>query len=63
MNNSSKKILKNNVYNRFLQISEPVLRGLEREPKITDFTLIKDLGCGSFGSVLLVQHNKTQPNM
>ena len=60
MNNFSKKILKNKVYNRFLPISQTVLKGLEREPKITDFTLIKELGCGSFGRVLLVQHKKTQ---
>ena len=60
MINSSKKILKNKVYDRFLPIPETVLRGLEREPQITDFTLLKELGVGSFGRVLLVQHNKTQ---
>ena len=52
--------LLNNVVNRFLPIPESVLKGLEPEPKITDFTLIKELGVGSFGRVLLVQHNKTQ---
>ena len=56
---SPKKILKNNVVDRFLPIPQPVLKGLEPEPKITDFTLIKELGVGSFGRVLLVQHNVT----
>ena len=55
-----KQITKNNVMNRFLPMPESVLKGLESEPKITDFTLIKELGVGSFGRVLLVQHNKTQ---
>jgi len=55
----NKKLL-NPVVNRFLPIPESVLKGLEPEPKITDFTLIKDLGVGSFGRVILVQHNKTQ---
>ena len=52
--------LLNPVVNRFLPIPESVLKGLEPEPKITDFTLIKELGVGSFGRVILVQHNKTQ---
>ena len=52
--------LLNQVLNRFLPIPESALKGLEPEPKITDFTLIKELGVGSFGRVLLVQHNKTQ---
>ena len=56
---SPKKILKNNVVDRFLPIPQTVLKGLEPEPKITDFTLIKELGVGSFGRVLLVQHNVT----
>ena len=50
----------NHVVNRFLPIPESVLKNLEPEPKITDFTLLKELGVGSFGRVLLVQHNKTQ---
>ena len=52
--------LLNQVVNPFLPIPESALKGLEPEPKITDFTLIKELGVGSFGRVLLVQHNKTQ---
>ena len=52
--------LLNPVVNRFLPIPESVLKGFEPEPKITDFTLIKELGVGSFGRVILVQHNKTQ---
>ena len=55
-----KQITINNVMNRFLPMPESVLKGLESEPKITDFTLIKELGVGSFGRVLLVQHNLTQ---
>ena len=57
--NQNNKLL-NPVVNRFLPIPESVLKGLEPEPKITDFTLIKELGVGSFGRVILVQHNKTQ---
>ena len=55
-----KKIVSNKVINRFLPIPQTVLKGLEPEPRITDFTLIKELGVGSFGRVLLVQHNVTQ---
>ena len=54
------QITKNNVSNRFLPVPETVLRGLESEPKISDFTLLKELGAGSFGRVLLVQHKITQ---
>jgi len=60
MFSANKQNLQNNVSNRFLPIPESVLKGLEHEPKITDFTLIKELGTGSFGRVLLVQHNITQ---
>ena len=56
----NKTITRNNVSNRFLPIPETVLRGLESEPKISDFTLLKELGAGSFGRVLLVQHKITQ---
>ena len=52
--------LLNNVVNRFLPIPESVLKGLEPEPKITDFNLVKELGVGSFGRVVLVQHKVTQ---
>ena len=60
MFSSNHQNLQNNVSNRFLPVPESVLKGLEHEPKITDFTLIKELGNGSFGRVLLVQHNITQ---
>ena len=50
----------NNVVSRFLPITQSVLDGLEAEPKITDFTLIKELGEGSYSHVLLAQHNITQ---
>jgi len=62
MIHKSNNVKKNNVYNRFLPVPESVLKGFEPEPKITDFTLIKELGVGSFGRVLLVQHNMTQAN-
>ena len=52
--------LLNKVVNRFLPIPESVLKGLEPEPKITDFNLVKELGVGSFGRVVLVQHKITQ---
>ena len=55
-----KKIIKNRVENRFFPVPEPVLKGLEPEPKIGDFTIIKELGSGSFGRVLLVEHNGTK---
>ena len=57
---SVNQITKNNVANRFLPIPENVLRGLESEPKISDFILLKELGAGSFVRVLLVQHKITQ---
>ena len=54
------KIEVNNVKNRFLPIPESVAKGLEPEPKITDFSIIKELGSGSFGRVYLVTHKKTK---
>ena len=54
------KIEINNVKNRFLPMPESVAKGLEPEPKITDFTIIKELGSGSFGRVYLVSHKKTK---
>ena len=60
MFSSSSQPKMNNVSNRFLPIPESVLKGLEAEPKISDFILIKELGVGSFGRVLLVQHKITQ---
>ena len=50
----------NTVNNRFLPLPESVLKCLEPEPKISDFILLKELGVGSFGRVLLVQHKITQ---
>ena len=37
------KVILNNVKNRFLPIQESVLKGLEPEPKISDFDIIKRL--------------------
>ena len=55
-----RQITRNNVTNRFLPIPESVAKGLESEPKISDFNFIKELGSGSFGRVLLVTHKITQ---
>ena len=57
---STPKIEKNNVKNRFLPIPETVAKGLEPEPKITDFQIVKELGAGSFGHVYLVTHKATK---
>ena len=57
---SKPQLTRNDVQNRFLPIPESVLKGLESEPKISDFNLLKELGAGSFGRVLLVQHKITQ---
>ena len=54
------KVKKNNVYTRFLPIPESVTKGLESEAKIEDFKILKELGSGSFGRVLLAQHKITQ---
>ena len=56
----NKHVAQNNVLNRILPINKSVELGLESEPKISDFNIIKELGKGSYGRVLLVQHNKTQ---
>ena len=60
MISSSKNVKSNNVTNRFLPIPESVLKGLESEPKISDFIFIRELGVGSYGRVILVQHKMTQ---
>ena len=43
---SGKKVIKNKVTNRFLPIQKSVLKGLEPEPKITDFHIIIEIGAG-----------------
>ena len=60
MTNENPKIKLNKVTNRFLPISESVKNGLERESKIDDFKIIKILGSGSFGKVLLSEHKITK---
>ena len=57
---SKPKLTRNNVQNRFLPIPGTVLKGLESEPKISDFIVLKELGVGSYGRVMLVQHKITQ---
>ena len=57
---SKQHLTKNNVLNRFLPIPGTVLKGLESEPKISDFIIMKELGVGSYGRVILVQHKITQ---
>lgn len=49
----------NKVKNRFLPLTESVEKGLEREPKITDFEKISEIGNGSFGIVNLARHKVT----
>ena len=56
---TTNKIELNNVKNRFLPKPQSVLKGLEPEPKIKDFEILKELGNGSFGRVFLARHNKT----
>ena len=50
----------NKLKNRFLPIPESVAKGFEKEPKITDFNIKKELGRGSFGHVYLVEHKITK---
>ena len=56
----TKKIILNEVKNRFLFISPSVEQGLEPEAKITDFEKMQLLGSGSFGKVYLCKHIKTK---
>ena len=53
-------IYSDTIINKFLPIPESVSKGLEPEPKLSDFIIIKELGSGSFGHVLLAQHKVTQ---
>ena len=57
--NLNKSVL-NNVYNRFLPITESAAKCFEPEPKITDFEFIKQVGIGTFGRVFLVSHKITK---
>ena len=56
------KIICSKVTKRFLNFSESVALGLEPEPCLSDFTIKKELGRGSFGSVFLAMHKKTKVN-
>ena len=49
----------NNVNTRFLPLTESVSTGIEPEPKINDFHVIRQIGDGSFGKVYIVKHKKT----
>lgn len=60
MDNSNRKIEKNNVKSRFLELCPSAAKGLEPETKITDFSIKEVLGEGSFGKVYKVEHNKTK---
>ena len=48
------------IKNRFFPISENVSKGLEPEPKIMDFDILKEIGSGSFSTVYHVRHKKTK---
>ena len=50
----------NKVENRFLPLSQSVLKNLEPEPTISDFYQLKTLGYGSFGKVVLAEHKITK---
>jgi len=50
----------NDVKNRFLPLPRSAAEGLEHEPQITDFEIMKELGVGSFGQVYLAKHKKTK---
>ena len=50
----------NSPQKRFLLISSAVKQGLEPEPKLTDFIVLKQLSTSSLIPVFLVQHKKTQ---
>ena len=51
-----------NISKRFLPIPDSVSKGLEQEPKYSDFIPVKQLGSGSFGHVILAQHKITKAN-
>ena len=57
-NTSRQKI--NQVTNRFLPLCPSVSQGYEPEPKFQDFTVLKEIGKGSFGSVYLATHRITK---
>ena len=57
---STKKPELNNVKSRFLPLPQSAVKCLEPEPKIKDFEIVKELGCGSFGRVFLARHVKTK---
>ena len=59
MQQNVKYVAQNNVINRLLPLTKSVELGLESEPEMADFNVLKELGEGSFGKVLLVQHKKT----
>ena len=58
--NQKPQITYNNVKNRFLMLSTSVQKGLEPEPKLSDFKIKGEIGNGSFGIVYLATHLKTK---
>ena len=50
----------NNVKHRFLPLPRNATEELEHEPNINDFTILKELGNGSYGKVYLACHKKTE---
>ena len=57
---SKPQLTRNDVQNRFLLNPGTLLKGLESEPKFSGFIILKELGVGLYGRVLLVQHKITQ---
>ena len=55
-----KYVSQNDVRNRLLPLTKSVELGFESEPEMADFNILKELGEGAFGKVLLVQHKKTK---
>ena len=50
----------NPVKHRFLPLPRNATEELEHEAKISDFTILKELGNGSYGKVYYVSHKKTK---
>ena len=59
MNEINKSFL-NQVKNRFLPLPRNATEGLEHEPNISDFNIIKEIGTGAYGKAYLATHKITK---